>query len=218
MRKIIYEGETGILWKRGVIAKVLKPGLHRYSLLLGSRVEVFSVQPTDIVCETQQYSTKDNLIVRFSMSGQYKIVDPILYRKNVSEESRFRLVQTILVGVARKIIASNTLDDILAEANKLDEKIIEQARKKIDGLGIEILIVAPISVLIPRSLSQAYEAEVYARKKAIADLEEARGRTVVLRHLANAAEMVEKRPVLLQLLMGQKARQVQFQFNDREKK
>lgn len=72
--------------------------------------------------------------------------------------------------------------------------------------------MSPPNLLIPRSLRQAFEAEVTARKRAVADLEEARGRTAVLRHLANAAARVEQQPALLQLLMGQKAKHVQFQF------
>lgn len=218
MRKIIKEGEIGILWKKGIITMLLEPGLQRYSLMGSQRIEVFSTQAQDIVCETQQYTTNDNLVVRLSINAKYKIVDAIMYRKNVSEDSRYRVAHNLLIGVARKLIASKSLDDLLANTYKLDEEITTHARQKMTDLGLELMEVAPISVLIPRSLSQAYEAEVYARKKAAADLEEARGRTAVLRHLSNAADMVEKRPVLLQLLMGQKARQVQFQFSDKDKK
>jgi hypothetical protein len=74
--------------------------------------------------------------------------------------------------------------------------------------------LSPLSVILPRNLKAAVEGELVARKKSQADLEEARGRTAVLRHYANAAKLVADQPELLKLLLGQKAKSLQVQFSD----
>ncbi|TAH33005.1 hypothetical protein EYC58_02515 [Candidatus Saccharibacteria bacterium] len=216
MRKTIYEGHKGLFWKKGKIIKVLEPGRHRYSVLLNEKVEVINVQEQEIVLETQQYTTKDNLIVRAAVRAKIAITDPASFKRRVSLEQNGRFAQGILNDLLRESIAKNNLDELLEQGSVLHTLIQESAEAQLAGLGVAVKAVSPISILIPRSLSQAFEAELGARKRAIADLEEARGRTATLRHLANAADLVEKRPVLLQLLIGQKARQVQFQFKDKE--
>jgi hypothetical protein len=46
----------------------------------------------------------------------------------------------------------------------------------------------------------------------LADLEEARGRTAVLRHYANAAELIKDKPEIMQLMLGQKAKNIHIDF------
>ena len=119
---------------------------------------------------------------------------------------------------ARTHVATSTLDELLANDTSIDAVIYENTKKVLSDYGLTPLSVSPVSILIPRSLKVAFEAKISAQKKAEADLEEARGRTATLRHLANAADLVEKRPVLLQLLLGQKARNVQFTFDKTDHK
>ncbi len=128
------------------------------------------------------------------------------------------LIQNTVSDIARAYVATCTLDELLANDTTIDTVIQKEAGKVLNDYGMTLLSVSPISILIPRSLKVAFEAKISAQKKSEADLEEARGRTATLRHLANAADLVEKRPVLLQLLLGQKARNVQFTFDKTDRK
>ncbi len=217
MHKIVNEGEVAVLYKQGVISKVLQPGKHRYAFFRGQRLVQVSVLVTDYVCPVQEYGTKDNLIVRFTIRAQARVSDPTILLRTTRYEQLDELVRNSLCDSAAGVVAEKTLDEVLENAAILNKLIENNATKTLEKHGVVIGMVSPVSVLIPRSLRQAFEAQLVAKKKAIADLEEARGRTATLRHLANAAEMVENRPILLQLLLGQKARNVQFQFNEKER-
>ena len=118
----------------------------------------------------------------------------------------------------RAEVAALTLEELLEkDLSELQQRIMTEANERLKEVGLTIGRIEPLALLLPRSLRQAFEAEVVARKRAAADMEEARGRTAVLRHLANAARQVEQQPVLLQLLMGQKAKHVQFLFDAQQK-
>ncbi len=215
MKKTIYEGEVGIVWKNGVIVRRVNSGRHAYSLWRNEKITTVNIQRQEYLCQVQEYTTKDNLTVRFSVLVYAQIRDAIRFRKEIPEHTHEMYIKNQTCNSARSLFAAYTLDELLDKSDQLHILIAEKVSPKLKDIGIELIEIAPISVLIPRTLRQAFEAEISVRKRAVADLEEARGRTAVLRHLSNAAGMVEKQPVLLQLLMGQKARQVQFQFDDR---
>ncbi len=217
MRIIINEGEVGVMYTKGVISRVLQPGKHRYSYFMGQRMVKISTLVADHTTAVQEFGTSDNLLVRFLLRANTQITDPTTLLRTTRYEQVDEIVRNALADVATGVIASKTLDEVLENAAALHEQILNGCVEKLKARGITIIEVSPVSVLIPRSLRQAFEAQLVAKKKAVADLEEARGRTATLRHLANAAEMVENRPILLQLLLGQKARNVQFQFNEKDK-
>ena len=195
----------------------LAPGKHRYSFWRNEKVTTFITQDQEYICEIQEFSTLDNLTVRFSIHMRANITDVIAFRRALPEMTHEQYIRNVAIDSARAYVSNVSLDELLEHKLSLHERISNDVTKTLQQIGMSLIAVSPISILIPRSLRQAFEAELSVKKKAAADLEEARGRTAVLRHLANAATMVEKQPVLLQLLMGQKARQVQFQFDTTKK-
>lgn len=212
MRKIIKEGECGVLWKKGKITKVLEPGSHHYAWWFGERLDVIEVRPVDYLCLIQEYTTKDNMAVRFFIRASVRVSDAAQLMRSVEYLLLDSKVQSVLSDAARKLVMTKTLDELLEDAANFNETIFDASAESLKSIGLQLDAVSPVSILLPRSLKQAYEAMISAQKKSQADLEEARGRTATLRHLANAADMVEKRPILLQLLLGQKARNV-FSFS-----
>ena len=218
MRRIIKEGECGVLWKKGKITDVLKPGSHRYTWWFGERLDIIEVRPVDYLCQTQEYTTKDNMAVRFFIRANVRVSDAAQLMRSVEYLQLNSKIQNTLSDAARKFVMTKTLDELLENSANFSEVIFESSTDPLKAMGLQLETISPVSILLPRSLKQAYEAMISAQKRSQADLEEARGRTATLRHLANAADIVEKRPILLQLLLGQKARNVQFQFNEKDKK
>ena len=62
-------------------------------------------------------------------------------------------------------------------------------------------------------MQNAIDAQEVARQRAKAELEEARGRTAVIRHYANIAKVTKDNPDLLRLLLGQKAKSINVAFD-----
>lgn len=219
MHKTINEGEIGVLRCRGIIIKELGPGRHHYSpLLQDERITVIDSKVFTCTSQSQEYTTKDNLVVRFFIRSSAQVVDATKLLKTTDYSEINSLIANTTSDVARSYVAVRTLEELLNGEESLDAVVAAHAEKLLAEYGLKVITISPVSILIPRSLKAAFEAKVSAQKKAQADLEEARGRTATLRHLANAADMVEDRPVLLQLLLGQKARNVQFNFDELSRK
>jgi hypothetical protein len=68
---------------------------------------------------------------------------------------------------------------------------------------------------LPKNIRNSLDAQIAAKNKSLADLEEARGRTAVLRHYANSAEMIKDKPEIMQLMLGQKAKNIHVDFSQK---
>jgi regulator of protease activity HflC (stomatin/prohibitin superfamily) len=215
MRKTVQEGFVGLLWKRGKIVRELPVGRHRYSAFLGQKIELVDVRSTQLATMLEEYATKDNLNVRCALTITYRVTNASTLARTTADSAT--LMRICMTDALRSELSKLTLDELLPKINDVHASVERNLKLGLEKTGIAVEVLSPLNLLIPRSLRQAFEAEVTARKRAVADLEEARGRTAVLRHLSNAASQVEQQPALLQLLMGQKAKNVQFQFTSEEK-
>lgn len=211
---IIYEGYSGIFWSRGKMIRELPPGKYRFWPFLGQLIQTFDRRPLQLITQMEEFATKDHLNIRANMQIRWRLIDPMKMARATDQPYNF--IAPVLLDQLREEVMSRTLDDVLLQAGEMREAIRQKSEPVLREAGIEIVAFSPLNILLPRSLKQAFEAETVARKRAIADMEEARGRTAVLRHLANAASLVDQQPALLQLLMGQKAKHVQFHFNPPE--
>lgn len=214
MRKTIQEGYVGLLWQHGKIIRELPVGRHHYWVLLGQRIDTIDVRPIQLATSPQEYATKDSLTVRCVLNATWSVASATTMARTTADYDA--LILTKITDALRNEISKLTLDELLPKISEVHALVEKTAREQLQEAGIQLEALSPLSLLIPRSLRQAFEAEVTARKRAVADLEEARGHTAVIRHLANAASQVEQQPALLQLLMGQKAKHVQFQFTAEE--
>jgi regulator of protease activity HflC (stomatin/prohibitin superfamily) len=215
MRKTVPEGYIGLFWKRGKILRELPAGSYRHSALLGQKIQLVDVRSAQLATMPEEFATKDNLNVRCVLTVTYHVTGPSTLVRTTADALSF--MRTQMADALRSEISQLTLDELLPKVSEIHAAAEQTLKQAFEKAGISLDTLSPLNLLIPRSLRQAFEAEVTARKRAVADLEEARGRTAVLRHLSNAAAQVEQQPALLQLLMGQKAKHVQFQFIADEK-
>ena len=85
----------------------------------------------------------------------------------------------------------------------VDSRLKDIAAGKVRPLGIELQEAAIRDLTFPGELKKIFTQVVKARQEGLAALEKARGETAALRNLANAAQMVERNPSLLQLRLLQ---------------
>lgn len=79
------------------------------------------------------------------------------------------------------------------------EAIAETLRAIAAEMGLEVRSAAVKDLMVSGSLKEAFSKVARAKQKGLAALEKARGESTALRHLANAAKMMEKNPQLYQL-------------------
>lgn len=208
MRKqIIYENQVGLLLQNGRIVREVGAGVYRIFSLINQSVVIYPTAP-QVYSVSGNFSTSDMASIQVDVSVNIYIRDT---RKHyLSGVSIYEAVNRAFAKLVQAHIGNKSFAEVLAEpvsiaADELNREVAEN--------GIEVSVEGVPRIRLPRNLQNAIDAQEVARQRAKAELEEARGRTAVLRHYANAAKMTKDNPELLRLLLGQKAKSISVAFD-----
>lgn len=194
--KVIPEYEKAVVFRLGRLigAKgpgliIILPGIDKM-VRIGLRIITVDVPTQDVV-------TKDNVSIKVNAVVLFRVIDAIKSVLNVESylESTFQYAQTTL----RSVLGSAELDEILAEREKLNQRIQEILDKHTEPWGIKVSAVEIKQVDLPkemqRAMAQQAEAERQRRAKVIA----AAGEFQAAEKLVEAAQMMAPHPQALQL-------------------
>lgn len=193
---VIHEYETGLLYKNGIFAKNLPPGKHHIRRW-GRTVQVLDKRASQVVVSSQEILTADPIPLKVSAVATYEVVDPAkaLHTTQSYMTTFYGEVQLAL----RQAVAGKTLDELLTQRLQLRESLIQALTPRAESIGLRVLTAEVRDVILPTELKKAFSESVRAQKEGLAALERARGESAALRHLANAAKMLENNPHLLEL-------------------
>ncbi|MGH1565826.1 SPFH domain-containing protein [Mumia sp. DW29H23] len=192
--------ERVLHYRRGAFQEILEPGRHRVwgfghtFVRIGVRAELLATG-------TQTVPTSDGVAVKASAVVVWRIDDP---RRWYEASGRpLDLLYDAAKEAVRVVVAEHAVDDLAAgpPAVAVPDGLIERAA----ALGVVVERFAVRDVVAPAGIRRAREALVEARSQALADLEEARAQTAVLRHLANVAGVLEDHPALAALKLAETA-------------
>lgn len=199
-KEIVFEYERALLFKNGKLEKMLEPGAHwiRPTFMQVIRVDI---RPRFIQVVGQEVLTSDNVPLKLSIVGHFKVTDA--HTAILNSDSYTGALYMVLQLAARDVIAKQSIDDILSRRSDFGPQILEIAKEQSHQLGVELTSVSVKDLMLSGELKRAFAQVVKARKDGEAALEKARGETAALRNLANAARLIEGNPHLLQLRMLQ---------------
>lgn len=195
--RILKEWERGVILRLGrYIGRVKGPGLIILIPIIDQMQKV-NIQDTVFDVPPQDVITKDNVSVKVNAVITYRVIDPekaiinvVNYPYAISQHS-----QTTL----RSILGGAELDELLSSRDKLNHKIQELLDIETDPWGIKVKRVEIKHVDLPevmqRSMAKQAEAERERRAKVI----NAEGEFQASTRLAEAANIIAKHPIALQL-------------------
>jgi regulator of protease activity HflC (stomatin/prohibitin superfamily) len=202
----IYEYERGLRFHRGRFDRVLGPGLYRY-MPRYTRIQKVDVRPTQVAVPGQEVLSADGVAVKASVAATYRITAP---DRAVLETGDFHAAMYAELQLAlRSAISALAVEELLARRADISSSLKTQTEEPLRLLGIELQQAALRDITFPGELKKIFTQVVKARQEGLAALERARGETAALRNLANAAQMVQRSPALMQLrllqVLGQQA-------------
>lgn len=200
----VFEYERALRFRRGRLRGELGPGLYRY-LRPYTTIRKLDVRPTQLAVSGQEVLSKDGVAVKASLSATYKIAEPrvaVLNAENYADALYTELQQAL-----RAAVSGAEVESLLANRAGIGPQILQQCRPAAERLGLGLEGVAVRDLTLPGELKKIFAQVVKARQEGLAALERARGETAALRNLANAAQMVQRNPQLLQLRLLQVAGQ-----------
>jgi regulator of protease activity HflC (stomatin/prohibitin superfamily) len=196
----VYEYQRGLRFRRGRFDGVIEPGLYRY-LPRYTRIERVDVRPTQVAVPGQEVLSADGVAVKASVAATYRITSP---EKAILETGNYQTALYAELQLAlRSAIAALPVEELLARRADLSATLKTAAAERLEALGIELQDAALRDITFPGELKKIFTQVVKARQEGLAALEKARGETAALRNLANAAQMVQRSPALIQLRLLQ---------------
>ncbi|MCK5580016.1 MAG: slipin family protein [Candidatus Omnitrophica bacterium] len=195
--KIVNEYERVVIFRLGRVLGVPKgPGfifvfwpIDR-AVMVSLRLITLDVPPQDII-------TKDNVSAKVNAVTYFRVMDPIKATIEVQnfQYATSQMAQTTL----RSVLGELELDELLAEREMINEKLQTILDKQTDPWGIKVSNVevkhVDISEELRRAMARQAEAERERRAKIIA----AEGEFQAADKICQAAAMMQKEPMALQL-------------------
>ncbi len=192
----VNEYERGIKFNLGKFAKIMKPGWNIVLPIIQSYKKV-DIRTKAVDVPEQDAITKDNVSVRINAVIYYKIFDA---SKAILEVENFYFaVSQLAQTTMRNAVGSVSLDELLAEREKLSDticKIIDQAT---DPWGIKVENVELKDVTLPEDMKRVIAKVAEAEREKAAVITKAQGEVEASRNLAEAAKTMATTPGALHL-------------------
>ncbi|MEA3419018.1 MAG: slipin family protein [Campylobacterota bacterium] len=194
--RILREYERGVIFTLGRFTGVKGPGLI---ILIPFIQKMVRVDLRTIVLDvpTQDVISHDNVSVHVNAVVYFRVVDPekaIIQVENFHDATS-QLSQTTL----RSVLGRHELDEMLAEREQLNFDIQEILDKQTDAWGIKIANVEIKHVDLDESMVRAIAKQAEAERERRAKVINARGELEASENLLEAANVLGKNPLGIQL-------------------
>ncbi|MEE9198677.1 MAG: slipin family protein, partial [Dehalococcoidia bacterium] len=150
------------------------------------------------VLEPQELITKDNVTIRVNAVVYFKVEDPVT--AVVSVENYTGATVQIALTSLRSVLGQSELDEVLAHRDEINEKlrtIIDEQTEK--PWGVKVTVAEVKDVLLPDAMQRAMARQAEAERERRAKIVHARGEHQAAETLAEAADIISKHPIALQL-------------------
>ncbi|TYP93664.1 Regulator of protease activity HflC, stomatin/prohibitin superfamily [Fodinibius salinus] len=196
MFKILREYERAVVFRLGKYLKTKGPGLI-FLIPFIDKIERVDLRVLTINVDRQEVITKDNVTVHVDAITFFRVMDAeqavIQVEKYIHATSM--LAQTTL----RSIVGQVELDELLAEREKVNKNIQEIIDRQTDPWGIKVVSVEVRDVVLPENMKRAMARQAETERDRRAKVINAQGEYQAAERMVDAAQMMEKAPMALQL-------------------
>jgi len=194
--KQINEYERGIKFTLGKYSGIMKPGWRLVIPVFQSFKKV-DIRTKAVDVPAQEAITKDNVSVQINAVIYYKLFDASKAILNV--ENFYFAVGQLAQTTMRNVVGSVTLDELLAERDKISDEICNIIDKASDPWGIKVENVELKDVSLPEDMKRVLAIAAEAEREKTAVITKAKGEVEASNNLAKAAEIMAKTPGALHL-------------------
>jgi regulator of protease activity HflC (stomatin/prohibitin superfamily) len=194
--KVVREYERGGVFRLGRWVGLRGPGL----VFIIPFIEVMRKLDLRVITmdvPQQECITVDNVTVRVDAVIYFRVVDASDAILKVLDfiKATSLLAQTTL----RNVVGQSTLDELLGQRDRLNEKIQSVVDEGTNPWGIKVSMVEVKDVQLPQTMQRAMAAQAEAERERRAKVVHAEGEFQAAEKLADAAKVISSQPSALQL-------------------
>jgi len=203
--RVLREYERGVVFRLGRLTDQRGPGVV---LLLPfvERLERVSLRTVTLQVPPQEVITRDNVPARVTAVAYFRVVDP---NKSIVEiqdvlSATSQIAQTTL----RSVLGKAELDTLLSEREKLNADLQHIIDDQTEPWGIKVTTVEIKDVEIPEQMQHAMARQAEAERERRAKIIDAEGEFQAAAKLLEAADLISRNPVTIQLRYLQTLREI----------
>src|SRR5664280_1301263 len=194
--KIVKQYEKGVLFRLGRLRGSLEPGL-RIIIPLVDILHRVSLRIVTLPIQSQGIITRDNVSVDVSAVAYYRVVDAV--KSVIAIEDVRAAIDQIAQTTLRKVVGQHTLDEILADTDRINIDIRENLDVTTAVWGVEVTLVELKDIQLPESMKRAMARQAEAEREKRAKIINAEGEHLAAAALGEASDIMMAHPLALQL-------------------
>jgi len=194
--KILKEYQRAVIFRLGRMVDPRGPGiiyvipLIERMVRLDLRTVTMDVQPQDII-------TRDNVSVKVNAVLYFRVIDA---NRAIREVESFLFATSQLAqATLRSVCGQVELDELLAARERINSRLQEILDAQTDPWGIKVVLVELKHIDLPQEMQRAMAKQAEAERERRAKVIHANGEFQASQKLADAAEVMGKQPMALQL-------------------
>jgi len=194
--RIVKQYEQGVVFRLGRVVAVREPGLIRIVPVI-EVIRRVSLRVVTMPIESQGIITRDNVSVDVSAVAYFRVVDAM--KSLVAIENVGSAINQIAQTTLRKVVGQHTLDETLAETDRVNASIRQILDGATEDWGVLVTLVELKDIQLPESMQRAMARQAEAEREKRAKIIASEGEFQSAEKLGQAADIIQAHPIALQL-------------------
>ena len=195
--KVVNQYERAVIFRLGKVLDAPKgPGLV-FIFRPFDRAVVVSLRTVVMDVPSQDIITRDNVSLKVSAVVYFKVMDTM--QAIIGVENYYYATSQIAQTTLRSVLGEVTLDELLADREKLSLRLQEIIDQSTEPWGVQVSAVELKSVDLPEQIQRAMGKQAEAEREKRAKIIAAEGELMASQQLLDAAIKISENPTAIQM-------------------
>jgi regulator of protease activity HflC (stomatin/prohibitin superfamily) len=195
--RVFKQYERGVQFRLGKLKDGPRgPGLVMIIPVIDRNQRV-SLRIVTMPIQSQGIITRDNVSVDIAAVAYYRVKDAV--RSVIAIEDVRAAINQIAQTTLRAVVGQHTLDEALAETERINEDIRRILDVQTEEWGVEVTLVELKDIQLPETMKRAMAKQAEAEREKRAKIIAAEGEALAAGQLAVASDVMIEHPLALQL-------------------
>jgi regulator of protease activity HflC (stomatin/prohibitin superfamily) len=208
--RVLREYERGVIFRLGKLQGAKGPGVI-FLIPVVDRMVKMDLRVVTIDVARQEIMTRDNVPVSVDAVVYFRVVNPT--DAVIKVENFWKATSLIAQTTLRSVLGQAQLDDLLAQRESINAKLQEIIDRQTEPWGVKVTAVEVRDVALPDSMKRAMAKQAEAERERRAKIVNAEGEFQAAEKMAQAAAVISKEPMALQLRYLQTMREMASEHN-----
>ena len=208
--RVLREYERGVIFRLGKLIGAKGPGVI-FLIPIVDRMVKMDLRVVTIDVAKQEVMTRDNVPVTVDAVVYFRVIEPS--DAVVKVENYWKATSLIAQTTLRSVLGQADMDELLSHREKINQTLQEIIDRQTDPWGIKVTAVEVKDVALPDTMKRAMAKQAEAERERRAKVVNAEGEYQAAEKMVQAAAMMSKEPMSLQLRFLQTMREISSEHN-----